>query len=250
MTIRIDDEPLVRRSILRVLRADGEIQVVGECGDGAAALEVIECHRPDLIFLDVQMPALTGMQVLSALDGDRAPMTIFITAHREHAVEAFEKEAVDYILKPFGRERLEKAITRAKMRLACAPDAQYAQQLIMALTSIQKEQQYQDRIAVPQNGRILLLETAHINWIEADRNLVRLHLTDRCFELRSTLSEIEARLNPKQFARIHRSTLVNIRQVREIQPWFHGHHRVILKSGEELRMSRHIDENARAMLGF
>jgi two-component system LytT family response regulator len=157
---------------------------------------------------------------------------------------------MDYILKPFGRERLEKAVMRAKARLASGGDGHYAQHLIQALASIQKKQQYQDRIAVPVNGRILLLETRSIDWIEADRNLVRLHAGERTFDLRSTLSDIEARLDPKHFARIHRSTLVNIRQVKEIHPWFHGHHRLILKSGEELRMSRNMGENVKLILGF
>ena len=246
----IDDEPLVRSTILRVLRADPEIEVLGEYGDGITALEAINRELPDLIFLDVQMPGLTGMQVLDAIEGAKIPVTIFVTAHRDYAIEAFEANAVDYILKPFGRERLGTAIARAKARLASSADGRYVQQLIQTLASIQKQQQYHDRVAVPVNGRIFLLETRNIDWAEADRNIVRLHLGERVYELRSTLSEMEARLDPKQFARIHRSTLVNIQQVKEIHPWFHGHHRVILKSGKELRMSRNMGENAKLILGF
>jgi two-component system, LytTR family, response regulator len=253
MTIRsaiIDDEPLVRSTILRVLRADPEIEIVGEYGDGISALEAINLESPDLIFLDVHMPGLTGMQVLDAIEGEKIPVTVFVTAHRDYAIEAFEADAVDYILKPFGRERLEKAVARAKARVASSVDGLYAQRLLQTLSSIQKKEQYQDRIAVPVNGRILLLETNGIDWVEADRNVVRLHSGDRIFELRSTLSDLATRLDPKQFARIHRSTLVNIRQVKEIHPWFHGHHRVILKTGVELRMSRNMGENAKSILGF
>lgn len=253
MTIRsaiIDDEPLVRSSILRVLRADPEIEILGEYGDGITALEAINRNSPDLIFLDVQMPRLTGMQVLEAIEGQRIPATVFVTAYRDYAIEAFEADAVDYILKPFGRERLEKAVLRAKARLASSVDKRYEQRLLQTLSLIQKQQQYLDRVAVPINGRIVLLEAKSIDWVEADRNLVRLHLGDRIYELRSTLTEMEVRLNPKQFARIHRSTLVNIQQVKEIHPWFHGHHRVILNSGAELRMSRSMGENAKLILGF
>jgi two-component system, LytTR family, response regulator len=253
MTIRsavIDDEPLVRNSILRVLRVDSEIEILGEYGDGITALEAIRQNAPDLIFLDVEMPGLTGIEVLEAMEGEKLPVTVFVTAHRDYAIEAFEANAVDYVLKPFGRERLEKAIARAKARLSSSADGRYAQQLIQTLASIEKQQKYQDRIAVPVNGRIFLLESRNIDWVEADRNIVRLHLGDRVYELRSTLSEMEARLDPKQFARIHRSTLVNIQQVKEIHPWFHGHHRVLLKSGVELRMSRSMGENAKLILGF
>jgi two-component system, LytTR family, response regulator len=249
-TIIVDDEPLVRSSILRVLRDDKEIEVLGEYGDGLSAVEAIDRESPDLIFLDVHMPGLTGMQVIDALEGEKLPVTIFVTAYRDYAIEAFEANAVDYILKPFGRERLEKAIALGKARLASSSDGLYAQQLLQTLASIQKQRQFQDRIAVPVNGRILLLETNTIDWVEADRNVVRFHLGERVYELRSTLSDIEARLDPKQFARIHRSTLVNIHQVKEIHPWFHGHHRVILKTGTELRMSRYIGENAKVILGF
>jgi two-component system LytT family response regulator len=249
-TIIIDDEPLVRSSILRVLRTDREIEVVCECGDGVSAVEAINRDRPDLIFLDVHMPGLTGLQVIGAVEGERIPITIFVTAHREYAIEAFEANAVDYILKPFGKDRLETSVSRAKARLATAADGRYAQQLIQTLASLHKQQQYQDRLAVPINGRILLVETKTIDWIEADRNVVLLHLGERVYELRSTLSDIEARLDPKQFARIHRSTLVNIHQVKEIHPWFNGHHKIILKDGKELRMSRSMGENAKLILGF
>jgi two-component system LytT family response regulator len=253
MTIRtmiIDDEPLVRSSILRVLRSDKDIEVVGECGDGLSALEAINQEFPDLVFLDVQMPGLTGLQVLDAVDGARIPVTIFVTAHKDYAIEAFEANAVDYILKPFGKDRLERSIARAKARLAASPDAKYAARLIETLAAIQKQQQYQDRIAVPVNGRILLIETKTIDWIEADRNTIHLHLGEIDYELRSTLSDIESRLDPKQFVRIHRSTLINLSKVKEIHPWFHGHHKVILRNGKELRMSRYMSENSKLLLGF
>jgi two-component system, LytTR family, response regulator len=249
-TIIVDDEPLVRSSILRILQHDKDIEVICECGDGVSALEAINHDLPDLIFLDVQMPGLTGLQVISAMNEAKMPITIFVTAHKDFAIEAFEANAVDYILKPFGKDRLERSIARAKVRIANSFDGSYAAQLLQALTEVQKQQQYQERIAVPVNGRILLIEVKDIDWIEADRNTVCLHLGKLVYELRNTLSSIESKLNPRQFVRIHRSTLVNISKVKEIHPWFHGHHKVILLNGEELRMSRYQSDNAKLLFGY
>jgi two-component system, LytTR family, response regulator len=248
-TIVIDDEPLVRTSITRVLRTDEEIEVIGECGDGASALEAINRGHPDLMFLDVQMPGLTGLEVIETLDGATMPVTVFVTAHKEYAFDAFEANAVDYILKPFGRDRLEKSLARAKTRLLASTDGGYAARLLQALAAVQKQQQYQDRLAVPVNGRILLVEAKDIDWIEAEKNSVRIHAGKIYYELRNTLSSIEARLNPKQFVRIHRSTLVNVSRVKEIHPWFHGHHKLILLDGRELRMSRYQSDSAKLLLG-
>jgi two-component system LytT family response regulator len=195
------------------------------------------------------MPGMTGLQVLGELDDKKLPVTIFVTAHKDYAIEAFEANAVDYILKPFGSDRVERSIARAKVRLASSRDDSYTAQLLEALAAVQKQQQYQERIAVPVNGRILLVDIKDIDWIEAERNSVRLHLGKVVYELRNTLSNIESRLNPKQFARIHRSTLVNVGKVKEIHPWFHGHHKVILHNGKELRMSRYQSESARLLLG-
>jgi two-component system, LytTR family, response regulator len=248
-TLVIDDEPLVRTSILKVLRQDKEIEVLGECGDGPSALSAILAERPDLIFLDVQMPGLTGVEILDNVEESKLPVTIFVTAHKDYAIEAFESNAVDYILKPFGQDRLKRSILRAKVRLASSPGSAYASQLLKALAALQREQQYQDRIAVPVNGRILLIEIKDIDWIEAERNCVRIHVASRAYELRATLSAVESKLNPRQFARIHRSTIVNMARVKEIHPWFHGHHKVLLNNGIELRMSRYQSESVEILLG-
>ena len=252
MTIRtlvIDDEPLVRTSILRVLCQDKQLEIVGECGDGPSAIASIHAQRPDLIFLDVHMPGLTGLEVLESMDEAGLPVTIFVTAHKDYAIEAFEANAVDYILKPFGQERLKRSIERAKIRLASSPDGGYASQLIQALTAVQRERQYHDRISVPVNGRILLIETREIDWIEAERNCVLIHVGSSHYELRTTLSTIESKLNPRHFARIHRSTIVNLAKVKEIHPWFHGHHKILLRSGKELRMSRYQSDSVKRLLG-
>jgi two-component system, LytTR family, response regulator len=252
MTIRtliIDDEPLVRTSILRVLKQDKQIDVVGECGDGPSAIEAIQGERPDLIFLDVQMPGATGLEILESLESDRLPVTIFVTAHKDYAVEAFEANAVDYILKPFGQERLKRSIARAKVRLTSSAEGVYASQLLKALTAVQREVQYHERISVPVNGRIVLVETRDIEWIEAERNCVCVYAASRTYELRTTLSTLAAKLNPRHFARIHRSTIVNLAKIKEIHPWFHGHHKVLLTNGKELRMSRYQSESVKRLLG-
>jgi two-component system, LytTR family, response regulator len=249
-TIIVDDEPLVRSSIHRALRHDEDIDVVRECGDGVSALDAIGREQPDLIFLDMHMPGLTGLEILNGLESVKIPVTIFVTAHKDYAIEAFDANAVDYILKPFGSERVERAIARAKVRLSSSVDENYTSRLLQTLADVQKQQQYQERIAVPVSGRILLVETKDIDWIEAERNCVRLHMGKLVYELRNTLSGLESRLNPKQFIRIHRSTMVNIARVKEIHPWFHGHHKVILHDGKELRMSRYQSESTKLLLGY
>jgi DNA-binding LytR/AlgR family response regulator len=173
-----------------------DIEIVGEYADGIAALEAINRERPDLMFLDVQMPGVSGLQVIDAA-GARVPTTIFVTAHKDYAISAFEANAVDYILKAFGRERVERSVARAKARLPGSTNAGYASHLIEALSALQKQQQYQEQIAVPVNGRILLVAIKEIDWIEASRNSVRLHVGTLVYELRHTLSSLEARLNPK-----------------------------------------------------
>jgi len=248
-TIIVDDEPLVRSSIVRALRRDKDIEVVCECGDGIAAINAIQSIQPDLLFLDVHMPGFSGLEVLTRMDAIRPPITIFVTAHKDYAVEAFDQNAVDYILKPFGSDRIERSIARAKARLTSPMNGSYATQLLQALSAVQKQQQYLDRIAVPVHGRILLLDTKNIDWVETERNCVLLHSGKLVYELRTTLSSLESQLNPKQFVRIHRSTLVNVSVVKEIHPWFHGHHKVILLDGKELRMSRYQSESARLLLG-
>jgi two-component system, LytTR family, response regulator len=248
-TLVIDDEPLVRTSILRVLKQDKQIDILGECGDGPSAMAAIQAEHPDLIFLDVHMPGATGLEILESLGETSPPVTVFVTAHKDYAVEAFEANAVDYILKPFGQERLKRSITRAKLRLASSPDGVYASQLLQALTAVQRETQYHDRISVPVNGRILLLETRDIEWIEAERNCVCVYAGTRTYELRTTLAAIESKLNPRHFARIHRSTIVNLAKIKEIHPWFHGHHKVLLLNGKELRMSRYQSESVKRLLG-
>lgn len=248
MSIRalvVDDEPIARHSITRLLRADPDIELVGEYGDGASALAAIRRLAPDLVFLDIQMPEMTGIDVVAGLDTARMPATVFVTAYERYAVRAFEANAVDYLVKPFSRERFELTLQRAKRRLSAESASAQATpaQVLRALAELRKEQDYAQRIPVPVDEHIALLDVGQIDWIEASRNHVRLHAGKAVYELRETMTALEARLNPRRFARVHRSAIVNIDRIRAIHPWFNGYHMIVLTTGKELRMSRYQHES-------
>jgi two-component system LytT family response regulator len=257
MSLRVviaDDESLVRKSIRRFLR-DHDVEIVEDCEDGISALEAIRSKSPDLVFLDIQMPELTGMGVLEAIGEEKIPAIVIITAHANFAVDAYEFNVVDYLLKPFGKERFEKALSRVRQRIGVADD-QLAEnsptkgkRVEKLLEHLLQQYEYVDRIPVPRNGRVFLVETRRIEWIEAKGNLLLLHCDGETYELRKPLSMLQKQLDPRSFIRIHRSTIVNVRFVREIQPWFNGHHIVMLKSGQQLRMSRYRHEGIQRLMG-
>jgi two-component system, LytTR family, response regulator len=250
MSIRaliIDDEPLARRTIHRFLGKNAGVNVVGECGDGESAVRTIRERKPDLVFLDVQMPEMDGFQVISRVGADQMPVTIFVTAHDRFALRAFDSNAIDYLLKPFGKERFERALARAKQKIAGKLDHDEVRRIISSLERLAAERKHPDRLAIPRNGRILFVATKDVDWIEAEGNYVRLHVGKREHEFRETLSELEEKLSPADFLRIHRSTIVNIQRIKEIQPWFHGYHRVLLQDGTALRMSRYQHEIAKKL---
>ena len=250
MTIRaliIDDEPLARRSVRRFLDKGAGIEVIGECGDGDSAVEAIREKRPDLVFLDVQMPEMTGFDVIRKIGPEAMPVTVFVTAYDRYAVRAFDANAIDYLLKPFGKERFDRALKRAKERLAGKLNLNDLRVVLASFEHDQGQEIYVDRLTVAENGRILLINVKDIDWIAACGNYAQLHTGRRTYEIRQTLTYLEAKLNPREFLRIHRSTIVNVRRIREIQPWFRGHHLVILQSGQELRMSRYQREVAKQL---
>jgi two-component system, LytTR family, response regulator len=250
MTMRaliVDDEPLARRTIRRFLAKKTDVEVVAECGDGESAVRAIENMRPDLVFLDVQMPEMDGFQVLGSVGADEMPITIFVTAYDRFALRAFDANAIDYLLKPVSQERFERALVRAQQRIAQHLSQEEMRRLLSSLQKLSAAQQYAKRLAIPKNGRIVFVDTKNIDWIEAEGSYVRLHVGNRQHEFRATLTEIEGKLCPADFLRIHRSTIVNIQRIKEIQPWFHGYHRVLLEDGTELRMSRYQEEIARRL---
>lgn len=251
MTLRalvVDDEPLARTALLRLLKRDREINVVGQCGDGESAVQAIVEQRPDLVFLDIQMPEMDGFQVLEAVGVEQMPVTIFVTAYDRYAIRAFDANAVDYLLKPFAPERLTRAVARARDRLQGRQDNESAKKLF-ALLGSRHPTDYAQRIAVPSGGRIVFVAVAEIDWIEAEGNYARLHVGRRVYDVRETLRALVEKLDPREFVRIHRSTIVNVGRIREVQPWFQGSHLVQLQSGEELRMSRYQRDAVERLLG-
>jgi len=209
----IDDEPLARRSIRRFLAADPEVEVVAECGDGESAVAAILSKKPELVFLDVKMPEKDGFEVLREVGAERMPATIFVTAYDRYALRAFDANAVDYLLKPVGQERFDRALARARERIAERPNRDAAERLIALLSQLKAQNEYLERLPVAANGRILLVKTSEIDWIEADGNYARLHVSTSNYEIRETLTSLERKLDPRDFARIHRSTIVNVHRI-------------------------------------
>jgi two-component system LytT family response regulator len=240
----VDDEPIARHAIMRLLRDDPDIEVLGECGDGVSAVAAIRSQSPDLVFLDIQMPAITGLDVVATIGAERMPATVFVTAYEQYAVRAFEANAVDYLVKPFSRERFAATLQRAKSRLS-APDAvgpQASARILQALDALRQRDDYLDRIPVRVDEHVAFVAVDDIVWIRASRNTVQIHLADRVHELRETMASLATRLDPRHFARVHRSAIINVRRVKAIHPWFNGHHVVTMDTGQQLRMSRYQHE--------
>lgn len=227
-TLIVDDEPLARDRLRGFLKAEPAIELIGECGTGPEAIALITTAAPDLVFLDMQMPGCDGLEVIERLPAEKRPAIIFATAHEKFAVDAFDLEAVDYLLKPFDRDRLQQAIRRAQDFL----QPQRPPGVIPVATP------NPDRITVKTDGRLVFLKPEEIVWVEAADNYVMLHLVSGRLMLRETMTAIEARLGPQGFARVNRSAIVNLDQVREIQPAQHGDHQVVLRDGTVLPLSR------------
>ena len=243
----VDDEPLGRRGVLRFLKNDPEIEVVAQCGDGESAVDAILARNPDLVFLDIQMPEMDGFEVVRRVGPQKMPVTIFVTAYDRYAVRAFDANAIDYLLKPVGQARFERALARAKERIAGNSRDSVAERIVATLEQIKRHDKYLDRLPFSESGRILFVKTRDIDWIEANGNYARLHVGARTHEIRETLNSLEQKLDPRDFLRIHRSTIVNVHLIKEIQPWFHGYHLVLLQNGQELRMSRYQNEIAKRL---
>jgi two-component system, LytTR family, response regulator len=242
MTLRaltVDDEPLTRRALRRLLQPHTDVELIAECADGEAAMTVIATQQPDLVFLDVQMPEMDGFEVVQRVGLDNMPVTIFVTAYDRYALQAFDVNAIDYLLKPISRERFERALARARQRIAGDLNRDELRRVVAELGQSQAQRRLAERIAVSVEGRVVFLHTSDIDWIEGDGNYARLHLGARQYEIRETLTSLTQKLDPLDFVRIHRSTIVNVRKIREIHRWFHGHHVVVLENGTELRVSRY-----------
>jgi two-component system, LytTR family, response regulator len=250
MSIRsliVDDEPLARHSVRRFLKYHPDIEVLGECGDGQSAVDAILANKPDLVFLDVQMPELNGFAVVDRIGVEQMPATIFITAYDQYALAAFDANALDYLLKPFGKTRFDRALNRARERVGTRGDRDMMQRLLQAMETVAGQKLYIDRLPITENGRIVFVKTRDIQWMESTGNYVLLHVCSRNHEIRETLTNLEGKLDPREFVRIHRSTIVNLQYVKEVHPWFHGCHLVVLENGDKLRMSRYQKEVAQRL---
>jgi two-component system LytT family response regulator len=251
-TLIVDDEPLARDGIRMHLAREADVEIVGEAADGVQAVEAIRALRPDLVFLDVQMPEVDGLEVVERIGAARMPAVIFATAYHQHAVRAFELHAVDYLLKPVTEERIRNAMTRARLRLATRGEEELTTRLEALLEDLRvlraraddpgeapaAPKKYAAWISVAGRTSTQLVRVEDVDWFEAEGNYVRLHVGKVTHLIRSTLRAMGDQLDPAMFIRIHRSTIVNVNRIREIQPWFGGDYIALLHDGRQLRVSR------------
>jgi two-component system LytT family response regulator len=235
-TLIVDDEPLARSNLSVLLRRDPQIEIVSECGSGAEALAEIRGARPDLVFLDVQMPECDGFDVLELLGKDLPPAIVFVTAYDQYALRAFEAGALDYLLKPFDNTRFERALDRAKQRLARGNNKGAPAQL--------------ERLAIKSVGQVSFVKVSEIDWIEAADYYACLHVGSKTHLLRRSMAELEQELDPAVFSRIHRSTIVNLDRVRGLKLGEDGEYDVLLEGGARLRLSQRYRKQLQARLGI
>ena len=238
-TLLADDEPLARERLRAMLTKDATLEIIGECGNGPDAIAAIRRDRPDVVFLDVQMPGCDGLQVVSELDAKERPVVIFVTAHDKFAVEAFTVQAVDYLLKPFDLERLQTAIQRAIEHLRVRRAGELGARLESLLAGVPAAERKTERLTVKTDGRVVFLRTEEIVWVEAADNYVVIHqASGERVMVRETLSALEERLGTSAFTRVNRSAIVNLDQVKELTPTFHGDYMVLLRDGTKVPLSR------------
>jgi two-component system, LytTR family, response regulator len=247
--IIVDDEQLARRGIRARLERAGGYHVVAECASGREAIAAIREHQPGVVFLDVQMPGVDGFGVINAIGADRMPTVIFVTAYDEYALRAFEVHALDYLLKPFGRERFRETLKHARASLERRRAGDLGRRLLALVNDIKPEAPKLDRLVVKSGGRVFFLRTEDLDWIEAAGNYVRLHLGEEAHLFRETMTHMEARLDTRRFVRIHRSRIVNTERIKELQPWFNGEYVVVLRNGTRLPLSRGYRDKLQEQLG-
>jgi len=247
-TLIVDDEELGRDRIQALLEQQPDVEIIGVCTDGASAVETIERAQPDLVFLDVQMPGMDGFEVIENLDPTRLPAVVFVTAHDGHAIRAFEIHALDFLLKPFDQTRFEKALERARAQLARNKGPAIDSRLVSLLEELREERKYPERLIVKSSGRVFFVRTEEIDWVEASGNYVKIHTKAEAHLLRESMKNMEAKLDPKIFVRIHRSAIVNIDRIKELEPWFHGEYIVIMRDGTRLTASRVFSDRLSALI--
>lgn len=241
-TMIIDDEPLARERVKRFLRDEDEIEIIGECSNGVDAVGAIKEKKPDLVFLDIQMPEKNGFEVIRSLSGKYLPTVVFVTAYDQYALQAFDVHALDYLLKPFTRERLHRAVMRAREQIDGKRFGRIDERLTSLIADLKTEKKYLERLVIKTTGRVFFLKSDEIDWIEAAGNYVKLHVGRETHMIRETMNGIETKLDPDRFLRIHRSTVVHIDRIKELHPMFSGDYAVILRDGTELALSRNYRE--------
>lgn len=246
----VDDEPLARKFVRRMLEKHSSVEIVGECGNGQEAVGAITEKKPDLVFLDVQMPEMDGFTALETVGAAALPQIVFVTAYEQYAIHAFEAAALDYLLKPFDQPRFDKAMTRVYEKFADREQARTEQKQIAALLeNVRGKPTYLERLVVKTGGRIIFLKTSEVDWIQADDKYAHLHTGNKSHLVRQTLGALEAQLDPQKFIRIHRSAIVNIERIKELQPMFTGEHTVVLENGTKLTLSRSYKNKLFEILG-
>ncbi|HNV75563.1 MAG TPA: LytTR family DNA-binding domain-containing protein [Gemmatimonadaceae bacterium] len=267
----VDDEPIARRRVRRLLRLEPDVDVIDEVGSGGEAIAAIKQERPDLVLLDVQMPDVDGFGVVGALGAEQMPPTIFVTAFNEYAVRAFDVNAIDYLLKPYDPERFRSAFQRARSHLERISSAEQGRKIRALLEQVLGEDRtsaaladrpaqpmggqaamprtrFLDRLMVKHDGRVFFVKVSDVDWFEASGNYVRVHTGKVSHLIRETMHHVEAQLDPSMFVRIHRAVIVNIDRIKELQPWFAGDYVVILRDGRQLKLSRTYREHLQSRM--
>ena len=238
----VDDEPLARDCVRLALERQEDVTVIGECADGASAVDAIRAQDPDLVFLDVQMPGLDGFGVIERIGAESMPPVLFVTAYDKHALRAFAVHALDFLLKPFDDDRFRDALEHARRHLSAEGRLGMRDALTGLLESHRGAARHARRIMVQEQERIRFVPVEAVDWFEADRNYVLLHCGKDVFRVRMTLTSLQAELDPARFIRVHRSTVLKLDRIREVQPWFGGDYMALLKDDQQVRVSRRFRE--------
>jgi two-component system LytT family response regulator len=258
-TLIVDDEPLARRNIRLLLERDPQIDIIGECRNGKEAVAAIRNFTPELIFLDIQMPEMDGFDVLEQVGAEQIHAIVFVTAFDKYALKAFEVHALDYLLKPFDDARFQKALQTAKSQIEQREIDKLTKKLLALLEDrlntrelLSQERTYLSRLMIKLTNRVILLNVNEIDWIEADGNYAKLHVGRKSHMLREKMHDLESRLDPEQFVRIHRSIIVNLDRIKELYPHFNGDYMIVLADGTQLKLSRsrreHLESRLKAAL--
>jgi two-component system, LytTR family, response regulator len=234
----VDDEAPARQRLVDLLRKDAQIHSIVEAENGLSAVDAIQRERPDLVFLDVQMPELDGLGVIDAVGAEQMPLTVFVTAYDQHAIRAFEANALDYLLKPFSDERYEATMARVRARVDGRSIREFGQRVLRMVSTAPASDRLLDRLVVKSGGTTRFIRVVDIDWIEAAGVYVNLHVRDKELLYRAALNDLAARLDPMRFVRVHRSAIVNIDSIVQLEPISHGEFEVVLKNGSRSRVSR------------